>query len=107
MHRRTLIIAEAGVNHNGDRARALAIPTALREAVKRWQSGERDAATIRAQVDAAVRPSVDSVDYVDIREADTLAPPSETSQRLVIALAVRIGGTRLIDNVVLGEDAGP
>src|SRR5580692_11322829 len=46
MHRRTLIVAEAGVNHNGDRARALALVEAAARAgadVVKFQSFRADA----------------------------------------------------------------
>lgn len=53
----------------------------------------------------------DSVDYADIADADSLVPFDESSNvgdRAVIAVALRIGKTRLIgSNVVLGEDPSP
>jgi pantoate--beta-alanine ligase len=51
-----------------------------------------------------------SIDYVSVAQADTLAPVGddlELAGRAVVALAVRIGKTRLIDNLVLGEDLDP
>src|SRR4051812_33431539 len=45
MHRRTLIIAEAGVNHNGDRARAMALVEAAAQAgadIVKFQSFRAD-----------------------------------------------------------------
>jgi pantoate--beta-alanine ligase len=90
-----------------DRQRALAIPTALGAAIRRANTGDRDFAAIRAAAEQAIRPHVDSIDYVDVRDADTLAEPAANASRVVLAVAVRIGGTRLIDNVVFGEDAPP
>jgi pantoate--beta-alanine ligase len=90
-----------------DRARAATLPRALGEAVRAWQAGDRDAEGLRARVEQAVAPAVDSIDYVEIRDADTLAPYDGQAGRALLALAVRVGGARLIDNVVLGEDAAP
>ncbi|MEI8255472.1 MAG: pantoate--beta-alanine ligase, partial [Deltaproteobacteria bacterium] len=90
-----------------DRARALVIPTALGEAVRRWEAGERDARALQAHVDTLVRAGVDSVDYVEARDPDTLAEVRPGATRVLLALAVRVSGTRLIDNVVFGEDRAP
>ena len=49
-----------------------------------------------------------SIDYVELRDADTLAPlGGDIGTRGLLAVACRFGATRLIDNVVLGEDAPP
>jgi pantoate--beta-alanine ligase len=90
-----------------DRARARAIPLALSEAVRNWDKGERDVDRLLAGVRATVGAAVDSIDYVDAREANRLRPVDAKAERVVIALAVRVGGARLIDNVVLGEDRAP
>jgi pantoate--beta-alanine ligase len=53
---------------------------------------------------------VDSVDYADLRAPGDLAALPATldlGDRAVLAVAVRIGATRLIDNVVLGEERAP
>jgi len=45
-----------------------------------------------------------SIDYIEVVDAEELTPLAEARGRCLIALAVRIGRTRLIDNVVV--DAG-
>lgn len=40
------------------------------------------------------------IDYVQLRNADTLQPATDTDKKVVIAVAVKTGGVRLIDNVV-------
>ncbi|MDB4944071.1 MAG: Pantoate--beta-alanine ligase, partial [Labilithrix sp.] len=56
---------------------------------------------------AEVAAVATSVDYVTLADADTLVPLDEAAtvgERAVLAIACRIGATRLIDNLVLGED---
>jgi pantoate--beta-alanine ligase len=43
-----------------------------------------------------------SVEYVSVADAETLAELETVDRAALVSLAVRIGGTRLIDNVVLG-----
>jgi pantoate--beta-alanine ligase len=86
------------------RQRALALSGALREAHAAWRAGERSAAQIEARmrrVFAAV-PEV-QVEYIAVAEPETLAPVSEVREDTVVAIAARVGPTRLIDNIVLGE----
>jgi pantoate--beta-alanine ligase len=50
------------------------------------------------------------LDYADIADADQLFPlglDDRVSKRAVIAVAAFCGTTRLIDNLVLGEDPPP
>ncbi|MDP3274987.1 MAG: pantoate--beta-alanine ligase [Deltaproteobacteria bacterium] len=90
-----------------ERARAAEIPRALGYAVREWESGARDAARIRDEVDTRLRAIATSVDYIEVRDADTLEHYRDESTRAVLAIAVRVGTTRLIDNVVLGEESAP
>jgi pantoate--beta-alanine ligase len=89
-----------------ERAKAASIPRALGEAVRAWEAGERDALALRARCEAALRLIATSVDYVDVRDPDSLAPWT-AGDRALLAIAIRVGSTRLIDNVVLGEDSAP
>lgn len=43
-------------------------------------------------------------DYIEFRDGDTLLESNEANDRTLLALAVKIGQTRLIDNCILGEE---
>jgi len=52
--------------------------------------------------------SATKVDYVSVVDPDTLAPMDDTiAESALVAVAIWIEKTRLIDNVVLGEDPPP
>jgi len=87
--------------------RALGIVSGLRRAHDAWQGGEREPDTLRSLAEESVHPRFDRVDYVAAVDPDTLAPPVESPSRLLVAVAAHLGATRLIDNVVLGEDPRP
>lgn len=85
-----------------ERARALSLYRALSAARSLVEAGERRAAPIEqqmAQIIAAARPT--SVDYISIVDAETLQPVADLRGPVTIALAVRFGATRLIDNLTL------
>jgi len=90
-----------------ERARALGLSRGLAAASSAFARGERRAGALRGLVRAEVDRAADSVDYVDVADADALVPFADDASvgaRAVIAIACRVGATRLIDNVVLGED---
>ena len=92
-----------------DRARATAIPASLRAARALYARGERSVIALLDVVSQGLAGSVDSVDYIDLRDADELTLPTTPlpdGTRAVLAVAVKIGATRLIDNTVLGEPDG-
>ncbi len=85
-----------------DRMRALAISRGLSRSRERYATGVRNAeALISAALDI-IQPSVDRIDYVEIRDADTLAPVGNIDRPAVILAAAYVGTTRLIDNARLG-----
>ena len=47
-----------------------------------------------------------AADYIAVCEPGRMAPVAEAPAGTVIALAARVGSTRLIDNTVLGEEPG-
>jgi len=91
-----------------ERTRALALSRGLSAAARAFASGERKAGALRGLVLAEVERAATSVDYVTLADADALVPfddGADVGARAVLAIACRIGTTRLIDNLVLGEDA--
>ncbi|MEM7136941.1 MAG: pantoate--beta-alanine ligase [Myxococcota bacterium] len=90
-----------------ERQRALAIVEGLRSAWSAWEAGERSPQALERLAAAPVERAFDTVDYVSSADPDTLEPADATPKRLLIAAAAQVGSTRLIDNVVLGEDPRP
>jgi pantoate--beta-alanine ligase len=93
-----------------ERASALAIPRGLSAAVDAFARGERRASALAAIAHASVAPVATSIDYVEVADPESLrvlAGDEATGERALLAIALRIGATRLIDNVVLGEDPAP
>jgi pantoate--beta-alanine ligase len=93
-----------------ERRRALAIPRALAGAVQAFREGERRAGALREPVLRELAASELRADYVALADADELQPfPDEATvgDRALLAVAAFCGSTRLIDNVVLGEETGP
>jgi pantoate--beta-alanine ligase len=86
------------------RRSAAALSGALREAHAAWRGGERSARVIEARMRGLLEsfPEV-RLEYIALAEPDALAPVAEVQATSVVALAARIGSTRLIDNIVLGE----
>lgn len=85
-----------------DRMRALAISQGLSAARERFAAGERDAGVLRALALGTIQDRVDRIDYVEIRDADSLRPIERLDRPAVILAAVYVGATRLIDNMRLG-----
>ncbi|MBI2752866.1 MAG: pantoate--beta-alanine ligase [Betaproteobacteria bacterium] len=85
-----------------ERARSLALVHGLRAAEFCFAAGERAAAALVAAAHAEIAAAADRVDYVEIRDAVTLAPLERVERPAVLAVAAFVGATRLIDNVVLG-----
>jgi len=89
-----------------ERTRALSLVRGLEEAAKRFAAGERRARELERAARELIERAASSIDYVEARDADTLAPfDRDVGPRALLAVACHIGKTRLVDNVVLGEDA--
>jgi pantoate--beta-alanine ligase len=92
------------------RARAVAIPRGLTDAARAFALGERRVGELVRLVRARIEPIADSIDYIDAADPETLqvfGPDRTAPERTLVAVAIRTGGARLIDNMVLGEDPPP
>ena len=87
----------------GARAAAAALSRALATAVEAFRAGERGGTALSgcARRVLEAEPGV-AIDYVACVAPDTVEPVEAVNGTSVLALAARVGGTRLIDNVVLG-----
>ncbi|MFA4885773.1 MAG: pantoate--beta-alanine ligase [Desulfotomaculaceae bacterium] len=84
------------------RRAALVLSRSLRQAEEIFQAGERDAAKIRQLViDMIEREALLNIDYVEIYSHPDLEPVERIEGPALLALAVKIGRTRLIDNIIL------
>jgi pantoate--beta-alanine ligase len=86
------------------RRQAAALSGALREAHAAWRGGERSTARIEARMRRFLAAVAEvRVEYIAIAEPESLAPVTEVREDTVVAIAARVGPTRLIDNIVMGE----
>jgi len=91
-----------------ERTRALSLSRGLAAAKEAFTRGERSAAALRELALAPVQAAATKVDYVTVADPDAVVPltrPDESvGERALVAIACWVGKTRLIDNVVLGEE---
>ncbi|MEV8241484.1 pantoate--beta-alanine ligase [Microbacterium testaceum] len=83
---------------------AAVIPRALRAAQDAFASGIRDPHRLTTVVRDELRGAGLEPEYVEAVDADGLEPIATAETPTLLALAVRVGEVRLIDNVVLGVD---
>ncbi len=86
-----------------ERRRAALLYRFLKQAREKFEKGEKRAQRLIAEVQNGLsRDPRISVEYVSIRDRVTLKPLDTIDRPAVLALAVHIGKTRLIDNIFLG-----
>ena len=85
-----------------ERKATVVLYQALSLAQKLWGQGEKDAQNIRRQMTTLIQkqPLAD-IDYISIADAETLDELDRVRPPTLVSMAVKIGKTRLIDNVVL------
>ena len=80
-----------------DRQRARSLSRALFGMQAAASAGERRVSALLAQAHGVIE--ADAVDYLELRDAETLAPVQTLARPARAFVAARYGGTRLIDNV--------
>jgi pantoate--beta-alanine ligase len=84
------------------RKQAPALYAALLDALKRVRAGNTCAADLVATARRRIsKEPLAEIDYIELRDAETLEPVERVERPAVLALAVRFEGARLIDNLVL------
>jgi pantoate--beta-alanine ligase len=85
-----------------ERERALALNLALRAARQRHRRGACRVEDIVAAASCVLkRTGGIEVEYLEAVDAETLEPAPSLSRPILVAIAARVGRTRLIDNAVL------
>lgn len=85
-----------------ERKAALCLVNSLKKATALFEQGERKVKKIVEEVKHSIEAEkLARIDYVKICNAKTIQEVEQINQEAVLALAVNIGKTRLIDNVLL------
>ena len=84
-----------------ERARALAIPRALREVTDAAAAGIRRSDALRERALDVLAEALIQLEYVAFVDPETFAPVSSVDRPTLVAIAARVGATRLIDNAVI------
>jgi pantoate--beta-alanine ligase len=103
-----LALSSRNVHLDGaDRERALALHDALRAAEAALQAGERDAGALRETALRAMHDHGIEPDYLELVSTDDLSPVVRVDGQALLAVAARVGPTRLIDNTILSANGKP
>lgn len=85
-----------------EREAATVLYRSLCLAQQKIAAGETDAGTLKQLIKAVITSEpLAQIDYIAIVDAETLLAPEQLENRVLIALAVRFGKTRLIDNIIV------
>ena len=87
-----------------ERARALAIPRALQAVTDASAAGIRDSSALRDRALDVLAEGMIALEYVAFVDPETFEPVALVDRPTLVAIAARVGATRLIDNTVI--DAG-
>lgn len=89
-----------------ERAAAVIVPRALNEAERLYDLGLDDPAAFEAALETFIAAEpLACPDVVAVRDPDTLSPvASVQAGPILVALFVRLGSTRLLDNRVIGRE---
>jgi pantoate--beta-alanine ligase len=92
-----------------ERALAPWIHKSLLRGFRAVERGERDPSRVALEMRTNLGDhGIEDVEYAEVVRARDLAEPSRLAGKLILAVAARLGSTRLIDNLVLdvSEDGG-
>lgn len=84
-----------------ERKRAATIYHALQEAKNLVKLDEKDSNAVISRIRRILSGAVTKVDYISVVDPDTLKDIKTIKEKALVALAVWIGNTRLIDNIIV------
>lgn len=85
-----------------ERREALVLSHSLKHVKERYLEGERDAKLLQQEIITLIQESpLANIDYVELRSYPGLENVDRIEGPAIVALAVRFGKTRLIDNIIL------
>ena len=103
-----LALSSRNVHLDGeDRERALALHDGLRAAEDALRAGEHDASALRDAALAAMHGRGVEPEYLEVVSIDDLSPVDRVDGQALLAVAARVGPTRLIDNTILSANGKP
>lgn len=89
------------------RKKATVLYRSLRKGKELFDSGEREVSTLSQTIRKEIESEEDmTLQYVEIRDAETLERIERVNRPAVMAVAAIIGSVRLIDNIIIGRDQG-
>ena len=87
-----------------ERAAALVLSHAVAEGQRLMEAGEHSAATVLDAMKQLIEAEpLARIDYVEMVSWDGIKPVETVDGPVLVAMAVYIGKTRLIDNFIFGE----
>ncbi len=85
-----------------ERKQALVLFRALRKAKRMVAKGERKASVIKNEMIRMIRGAKSAlIDYVEVVDPENLEKSTVVNDKALVALAVKFGATRLIDNTLI------
>ncbi|MBU4343730.1 MAG: pantoate--beta-alanine ligase [Candidatus Omnitrophica bacterium] len=86
-----------------ERKKALSLNRSLESAKDLYKKGERDSYKIIKKMQGMIpQNNGTKIDYIDVVDIEDLKSVKRISGKTLVALAVKVGKTRLIDNTILG-----
>ncbi len=88
--------------NKNERDQAIILNKSLDQAVKNIEDGERKSAKIIEGIRSTIASkNLAEIDYVEIVNSETMQQIDEIKNKVLVAIAVKFGNTRLIDNRIL------
>lgn len=87
---------------DAERKAAVILSQSLFAAKEKVENGERDADALQSLIRERISAEpLAQIDYITVVDTEEVKPVKQITGRTLIALAVRFGKTRLIDNIIL------